>query len=155
MQEDIERRTVAISLSAAKLTGRTLAKALQSIAHKIQAEHKAGQTPQGKQSLKKLMNHGEDTNSIPLNSDTKLFDRIARKYNVDYAFHKVEKGKYLLFFKAGQADAIAACFSEYSKRVLDKGVKCPSILAQLQENLDYIKSIPNRERAREGAHDDR
>ena len=31
-------------------------------------------------------------------------------------FIKTAPDKYLLFFKAGQADAITACFSEYSKR---------------------------------------
>jgi hypothetical protein len=155
MQEDVERRTVAISVSAAKLTGRTLAKAVKMICDKMQEEHRAGQTPHGKQSLKKLMNHGVATNSLPLDGDTKLFDRIARKYNVDYAFHKVGKGKYLLFFKAGQADAITACFSKYSKFVLEKGVKRPSILAQLKKALDYIKSLPQRERAREDGRDER
>ena len=140
MQEDIERRTVAISISAAKLTGRVLAKALSAIARKIQQECKESQTPHGKQSVKKLMNHGTATNSIPLDGDTKLFDQIARKYNVDYAFHKTGPGKYLLFFKAGQADAITACFSEYSKRVMERGTGRPSILQQLKKFAEFIKS---------------
>ena len=48
----------------------------------------------------------------------KSFDRVARKWNVDYAFYKTGPDKYLLFFKAGQADAMTACFSEYSRKVL-------------------------------------
>jgi hypothetical protein len=31
---------------------------------------------------------------------------------VDYAIKRVEKGKYLLFFKAKQADAITGCFPD-------------------------------------------
>ena len=48
----------------------------------------------------------------------KDFDRVARRWGVDYAIKRVEKGKYLLLFKAKQADAITGCFSEYSRRQL-------------------------------------
>ena len=76
--------------------------------------------PHGRQSVKKLMGHGAATNSIELSGDTKAFDRVARKWNVDYAFYKTGPDKYLLFFKSGQADAITACFFEYSREGLDK-----------------------------------
>mgnify|MGYP002241201310 CR=1 FL=1 len=66
------------------------------------------------------MAHGTATNSIELSGDAKSFDRVARKWNVDYAFYKTGPDKYLLFFKAGQADAMTACFSEYSRKVLNK-----------------------------------
>ena len=159
MQEDVERRTVAISVTATKLTGQVLAKALSMIANKIKEEYKEAQTPHGRQSVKKLMNHGVATNSIALNGDTKLFDRMARKYNVDYAFHKTGPEQYLLFFKAGQADAITACFSEYSRRVVERGEGRPSIMAQLQRFVDLVKSRvrepQQRERAREAADHER
>lgn len=112
-------------------------------------------TPQGKQSVRKLMGHGVNTNSIPLDGDAKLFDKIARKYNVDYAFHKIDKGKYLLFFKAGQADAITAAFADYSKRVMARGSR-PSILQQLKQFGDMIRNKPREhERARRGGRDER
>ena len=156
MQEDIERRTIAVNITAAKLTARVLAKALVAVVRKIQKEYRAGQTPQGRQSVKKLMNHGVATNSIPLDGDTKLFDRMARKYNVDYAFHKTGPDKYLLFFKAGQADAITACFGEYTKRVMAKGIKRPSILEQFTQLADKQRAKPKeRQRAREAARDER
>ena len=65
------------------------------------------------------MGHGAATNSIEVESP-KDFDRVARKWNVDYAFYKTGPDKYLLFFKSGQADAITACFSEYSRRVMKR-----------------------------------
>ena len=71
---------------------------------KIAKAHRAKQTPHGKQTVKKLMAHGTSTNSLELSGDTKLFDRVARKWNVDYAFYQTEPGKYLLFFKSGQAE---------------------------------------------------
>lgn len=157
MQEDIDRRTVALSIKAARLSGKVLAKALAAGLRKIQQERRAGLTPHGKQTVKKLMNHGVFTNSLPLDGDTRLFDRVARKYNVDYAFHKTEPGKYLLFFKAGQADAITACFSEYTKRVMTKAQdrRLP-IREQLRRFAELTKTRPRqRERKREAAHGDR
>ena len=53
MQEDIERRAVALSVKTTKLTGRVLAKAFSAVLRKIQKEHRKAQTPQGKQSVKK------------------------------------------------------------------------------------------------------
>lgn len=101
---------------------------------KIAKAHRAKQTPHGKQTVKKLMAHGTSTNSLELSGDTKLFDRVARKWNVDYAFYQTEPGKYLLFFKSGQADAMTACFSEYSRKVLDKAKsRQPTIPEQMKQ----------------------
>lgn len=157
MQEEIERRTVALSVNATKLTGRALAKILGAAMRKIQKDYQKGQAPQGKQSVKKLMNHGVSTKSLDLSGDTKLFDRVARKYNVDYAFHKTGPNKYLLFFKAGQADAITTCFGEYSKLVLNRGKqKRPSILEQLKTFPDKERTKPRqRERKREAVRNER
>ena len=157
MQEDVERRTVALTVNASKLTSRVLAKALAALLHKIQKEHHKAQTPQGKQSVKKLMNHGVPTNSLPLDGETKLFDQVARKYNVDYSFHKTGPNKHLLFFKAGQADAITACFSEYTKLAMTRAKhKRPSILEQLKKFTDRERAKPRqKERTKEAARDER
>lgn len=157
MQEDIERRTVALSVKTTKLTGQTLAKAFTAVLRKIQKDYNKAQTPQGRQSVKKLMNHRVSTNSLDLSGDTKLFDRVARKYNVDYAFHKTGPDTYLLFFKAGQADAITAAFSDYTKLVMSRGKeKRPSILKQLKRHSEQTRSRPReQQRKREAAHEDR
>lgn len=157
MQEDVERRTVAVSVKAARLTARVLAKAFMATLRKIQKEYRTAQAPHGRQSVKKLMNHGVSTNSLPLTGETKLFDRVARKYNVDYAFHKAGRGKYLLFFKSGQADAITACFSEYSKLVMARAKdKRPPIREQAAQAAEQARTQPRqRERAKEAAHGDR
>ena len=157
MQEDIERRAVALSIKTTKLTGRVLAKAFAAVLRKIQKEYRKSQTPQGKQSVKKLMNHRVSTNSLDLSGDTKFFDRVARKYNVDYAFHKTGPDKYLLFFKAGQADAITAAFSDYTKLVMSRGKnRRPSILQQLKMFREKARTQPHeQQRKREAAHEGR
>ena len=160
MQEQVERESLAITVNATKLTSRVLLAALKHAAEKSKVKYNEAQTPHGRQSVKKLMNHGVATESIPLDggkAETKLFDRMARKYNVDYAFHKVEPGKYLLFFKSGQAGAMTACFTEYSKRVIAQDTGRPSIKAQLQKFAEHIKSRAKeprqRERTREAEHE--
>ena len=159
IDEDVSRRTIALSMRTGKLTARVLAYALRAAGRKIQKERRAHQTPHGRQSVKKLMAHGAATNSIELTGAPKEFDRVARKWNVDYAFYKTGPDKYLLFFKSGQADAITACFSEYSRRVLDKAKtdRVP-IREQLKRAADEILRQPapqRKDRVKEAAHEDR
>ena len=158
IDEDVSRRTIALSIRSGKLTARTLAYALQAVGRKIQKEHRAHQTPHGKQSVKKLMAHGAATNSIELTGAPKDFDRVARRWGVDYAFYKTGPDKYLLFFKSGQADAVTACFGEYSRRVLNKAKtdRVP-IRAQLKRAAAEILRNPahKKDRVKEAAHEDR
>lgn len=159
IDEDVSRRTIALSLRTGKLTARALAYALRAAGRKIQKERRAHQTPHGRQSVKKLMAHGAATNSIELTGAPKDFDRVARKWNVDYAFYKTGPDKYLLFFKSGQADAVTACFGEYSRRVLNKAKsdRVP-IREQLKRAAAEILRQPapqKKDRVKEAAHEDR
>lgn len=103
------------------------------------------------------MAHGESVNSIEVEAP-KLFDRMARRFHVDYAFYKTGPDKYLLFFKTGQADAMTACFSEYSRKVLDKSKsRRVPIREQLKRAADQLaKEKPRqKERVKDAAHADR
>ena len=157
VDEDISRRTIAVSMRAGKMSARSLAYALRAVGRKIAKEYRAAKTPHGKQSVKKLMAHGAATSSIEVDAP-KTFDRVARKWNVDYAFYKTGPDKYLLFFKTGQADAMTACFSEYSRKVLDKSKsrRIP-IREQLKQAAEQLaKEKPRqKERTKEVAHADR
>jgi hypothetical protein len=152
LQEQVDREAIAITVKASKLTGRVLAKALTGVARKIQKEHRKAQTPQGKQSVKKLMNHNVATNTIEISGDSGLFDRVARNWNVDYAFHKTGPDKYLLLFKAGQADAITTAFSEYSALVMKQAKdRRPPVMEQLKEAAGRVdrERPKHKERRRE------
>ena len=144
-------------MKAGKLTARGLACALQAAGRQIAKRRRAAQRPHGRQSVKKLMAHGENVSSIEVEAP-KLFDRMARRFNVDYAFYKTGPDKYLLFFKSGQADAITACFSEYSRRVMkrSKSRRVP-IREQLKRAAAELARQPShkKERAREAVHEDR
>lgn len=103
------------------------------------------------------MGHGENVNSIEVESPV-LFDRMARRFNVDYAFYQTGPDKYLLFFKAGQADAITACFESYSRKLLgkSKSSRIP-IREQLKRAADQLaKEKPKtKERAKEVVREER
>mgnify|MGYP000578652572 CR=1 FL=1 len=102
------------------------------------------------------MAHGTATNSIELSGDAKSFDRVARKWNVDYAFYKTGPDKYLLFFKANQADAITAAFQKYSAKVLNKEQDKASILGQLRKFTEQIRTqAKEKQRTREAVKDGR
>lgn len=130
--------------------------ALAAAGRKIQKAHRESQTPHGRQSVKKLMAHGAATNSIELTGGTQEFDRIARKWSVDYSFHQTGPDKYLLFFKVGQADAITACFADYSKKVLQKSKARIPIREQLKWTAEQVRQQPRqKERIKEAVREER
>ncbi len=83
----MSRQTIAVSVKASKLTARALAYVVAAVGWKIAKEHRKAQTPHGKQSVRKLMGHGGDTNAIEVDTP-KLFDKVARKWGVDYAIRR-------------------------------------------------------------------
>jgi len=153
IDEEISRSTIAITVRASKLTARGLAYALGEAAKKI----RKSQAPQGKQTVKQLLRHGGEASAIDLPGRAKDFDRVARRWGVDYAIKRVEKGKYLLFFKAKQADAITGCFSEYSRRMMNRGRdrRIP-LREQLKRAQELVRDQPRqKERTKEAEREER
>ena len=128
MQEELENRTVTLIVSSGKFTGRTMKSAISHFLsyskHKVQ-EHK-NVVPHGKQSVKQLIGQNEGVMNEPIgdDADMRTFNRIARKYGVDYAVKKVEKDgvkQYMIFFKARDKDAITTAMTEYMNHWRDHG----------------------------------
>ena len=102
------------------------------------------------------MTHYGGKNGLQYGGATKDFDRIAKECHVDYAFHKVIPGHYLLFLKSNQADAITAAFQKYSTKVLNKDQDKTSILGQLRKLTEQIRTKPKeKQRTREAVKDGR
>lgn len=137
MQEEVENRTVTLVISAVKLTGRELKAALGKYlaSRKAQKQGKAEKKPTGKQTVKQLVGQNQGVSNIEVTeSNIKGFDRVARKYGVDYAIKKDKSGeipKYLVFFKARDADALTAAFTEYSGQKA-KNKEKPSVIKMLR-----------------------
>ena len=139
MQEEVDSRTVALVITSAKLTGRVMMSAISRFLahHAVKKEQKAEVIPHGKQSVKQLIGQNQGVTSIESNDpDIKAFEKVARKYGVDYAIKKVRdddgKHKYVIFFKGRDNDAITSAFREYTAKAIEKAKK-PSILKKLHE----------------------
>lgn len=97
MQEYVEERTIAISVKAAKLSGKVLAAACKKVFAEIAKQQEAAKRPKGRQSVRKLMNHHGGKSAMKYVGAPKDFDRIAKEFHVDYAFHKTGPGPICCF----------------------------------------------------------
>lgn len=139
MQEEVDSKTVALVINSAKLTGRLFISAVRKFLEHQSAkkQQKADIIPHGKQTVKQLIGQNQGVTSIESNDpDIKAFDRVARKYGVDYAVKKVRdddgKSKYIIFFKGRDNDVVTSAFKEYTAKSMEKEKK-PSIQKKLQE----------------------
>lgn len=100
--------------------------------------------PCGKQSVKQLVGQDQGVTNIEItDKNIKGFERIARKYGVDFALKKDKTGeipKYLVFFKARDADALTAAFKEYTAKT-DRKMERPSVLQKLHKFKELLASI--------------
>ena len=149
MQEEVQSKTVTLSINATKLTARTLKHALSKFLAYKSSKHKETKdvTPHGKQTVKQLAAQNQGLTNIEItDKNIKDFDRVARKYGVDYAVKKdktVSPPKYLVFFKARDADALTAAFREYTANTIKKKNKEP-IAVKIKNIAEKIKSLPTK-----------
>ena len=134
MQEEVESRTVNLAVTTTKLAARTvIAAGLMYLRHR--------------EKVKDLIGQNQGVSSIDIaKTDLRGFEGVARKYGVDYAIRKdrsVIPPKYLVFFKARDADALTAAFNEYSAKIMNRSRK-PSVLKQLRSIAAKIAELPGR-----------
>ena len=163
MQEEVENRTLTLIVSGTKFTGRLFKAAVSKyMAHRKekklekQRSRDSPVTPKGKQTVKQLIGQNQGVSNIEINDPSiRDFERIARKYGVDYAVKKDRSAsppKYLIFFKARDADALTAAFTEYTGKKVKKAEKTerPSVLAKLAQFKELLKNtVVDRSRRKE------
>ena len=97
----------------------------------------------GKQTVKQLLGQGAGIENIEIkDASVKKFERIARKYGVDFEIKKdtrEETPKFVIFFKPRDKDALMAAFNEYGKKLI-KTPKKPSLLSSLHKNITLVKN---------------
>ena len=149
MQEEVENKSVAISIKATKLTANVLKAALLKALAEMEKKQKNPKVYKGKQSVKHLVRQGVGVSNIEItDGNIKSFEKVARKYGIDFALKKdvsTQPPRYLVYFKAQDTDALNAAFKEYSASVLDK-TKRPSVLAKLHDLAQTIANLPDKVR---------
>ena len=146
MQEEMERKAVAISVKAGKLTADLLKKAITKPLAEMEKSQKNPKIYRGKQSVKHLVRQGAGVSNIEVtDGNIKSFERVARKYGVDFALKKdttSQPPRYLVFFKSKDADALTAAFAEYSGKVVKRQAQAkPSIRRQLVQLQEVVKKM--------------
>ena len=138
MQEEVEQRTLTLVINGTKFSGRVLKNAVSKFVAfcRNQKAKKVNVHPKGKQSVKQLTRQGQGVNTMEIDdANLRQFERIARKYGVDYAVRRdkdAEPPRFLLFFKGRDADAITAAFKEFMTAKERKSER-PSVLQKLRE----------------------
>ena len=154
MQEEVTQKTIALSVNVGKGAARLTEQALQKAIKKF-LEQKS-KAPHGKQTMRQLMKQNAGVSNIEITDPSiKEFEKIARKYGVDYAVKKDRSSsppKYLIFFKGRDADALTAAFTEYTGKKVRKAEKSErsSVLAKLSQFKELVKhAVVDRNKRKE------
>ena len=159
MQEEVENRTVNLAITTAKLTGRTIVAAIRKFLQEVERNKAKSSTqtkPTGKQSVKELLGQNQGATNVEIDkSGIKDFERLAKKYGVDFAVRKdksVDPPRFIVFVRAKDADALDSICKEHQARAMTKGKK-PSVLAQLKKFKEIVAAIPKKIREKKQERD--
>ena len=84
IQEEVTQKTIALVVSATKMTSRVLAQAMQ--IYLQSRNNKSHEIPKGKQSLADLEKQNAALSNIEItNKNIGVFTRTAKKYEIDFA----------------------------------------------------------------------
>ena len=155
MQEEINQRTVAISISASKMTARVL----QSVLRKFLTEYQNWKNNtqmksyRGKQTLKQLIKSDATLSNIEITDENiKSFEKSAKKYGIDYALKKDKTQnppKFIVFFKGKDLDVITNAFEDYTKKVIKRKPSIRKLLVKLKEKAKSMNKDKDRNRDQE------
>ena len=103
-----------------------------------------------------LLRQNRGVSSVEIDkTNIRGFERYAKKYGIDYAIRKDSSEmppRYLVFFKAPDAEAFYAAFKEYSASLLSK-TKRPSVLEKLHELVQAAAELSGKVRRKEQERD--
>lgn len=160
MQEEVNEKTIALCIKGGKITADILKAAMRKYLQEMEKEKAKSQqktqmkkeqktqvVKRGKQSIKSMLDKGSELSNIEItDNNIRSFERVARKYGIDYSLKRdksTDPPKYLVFFRAKDADVMTAAFKEYSGIALQKS-KRKSIKLRLQKAIE--KAAKHRER---------
>ena len=155
MQDEVNQKVVALSIKVIGKGGKLTADALKAAMRKWtrqqeqkkmvkirKKEEKALEPKHGKQTVGSLMEQNQGLTNIEITDENiKSFERVANKYNIDFALTKdkaSEVSKYVVFFKARDVDVMTAAFKEYSAKTLEQS-KRPSLKKKLAQAITKTK----------------
>lgn len=182
MQEEVNQKVISLSIQGARMTAGMLKAAMRKFLEthdwkkqrkvQIRQAEKTGKAqekgrekakrqiekkkPHGKQTIRQLTAQGAQLSNIQItDQNIKSFDRVARKYGIDFSLKKdisADPPKHLVFFKAKDVDVMTAAFREYAGVELKKQKeKKPSVRKKLQKAA--ARKAKQRQRVRQKQKD--
>ena len=142
MQEEVRDKSVALAVNVGRKGGRLTAELLKFAIRRYLADTKNPKIRHGRQTVRQLVGQGAGVQNIEItDKNIKSFESVARKYGVDFALKKVpQEGKYYVFFKARDKDALTAAFTEYTAKTIHRKGDKPSLRKQLQAFMEKVKN---------------
>jgi len=146
--DQLSEKAIAITVQAIKLDAKLLAKAIDKLMKGTDNLVKKLTTPKdmtgkGQQTVKELVRQGQGVVNIEItDKNIKAFESVARKYGVDFALKKdttETPPKWLVFFKAKDADALTSAFREFTAKQAQRSTK-PSLLENLNKFAVLVKT---------------
>lgn len=135
MQEEITQKTLGLIINTSKFSGKILMSAIKILIN----QGKKSSVHRGKQTMKQLIQQGKGVSSIEIqDNDMRKFQRLTKKYGVDYAIKKTDS-QYLIFFKAQDADAMTALFEEYTNSKIKNKESVYEKLKKAKEKVNATK----------------
>lgn len=151
INHELTGKVMSLTFQAVRFDARTLQKAMQAYLRNRQGR-KVGEIRHGKMKVEKLVGQGQGATAIEVTDDNiKSFEKIARKYHVDFAVKKdktVNPPKYMVFFKGKDTDVITQAFKEFVKYNEQQKTKV-SVRQKLRKFANIVEQNKNRERTRE------
>ena len=151
MQDEASQQTIALMIQGGKISAEILKQAIvkmqmysSNLSNNIKAAgEKEGDVKHGKQSLSSLMEHKAELTNIPIDENNiGDFEKIAKKYDMDYSLKKdksQEPPVYIVFFKARDAGVMEQALKEYTRDYLNKDHSRVSVRQKLKEKQDLIR----------------
>lgn len=159
MQEEVNHKTVALVVNTTKMTASVLKRAIErKLQHDSQIRgqkrnqrlaKRQNHQKHGKMSVKELVSSGSGVSNIEITDhNIKSFERIARKYGIDFSLKKdrsKEPPRYIVFFRGRDTDVVNQAFKEFvSKQTRSKSR--PSIKKRLQHYKEIVAKNIKRSR---------
>ena len=129
MQDEVNEKTVSLCIRCGKVTANLLKAAMKKALVKMEQEKqklqgqkqpkqdKEDKTYRGKQSMDKLMKQNVQLSNIEItDGNIKSFERVAKKYRLDFALKKDSSTKpptYYVFFKGQDTEMMNLAFKKY------------------------------------------
>jgi hypothetical protein len=146
LHEETSEKSMTLAARVGRVTAYELKRAVGNLmaelsSGKMNKPGKSGELKHGKQTLNELAKHNAGMSSIELKDpNLRLLNKIMKQNGVDFAPARDGKGKYTLFFKGRDADALTYAFSQYTQKLTERAAK-PSIRETLAAMKQAAKDL--------------